>query len=130
MKPTSIENLIVKGPAIDRSQDGKYPVGSLLIGMLDDGCPFAAARFLNIPAGAGPLTRVRAIWDQNQGKLPADVNDSNGNPCQFGEPPSDFTFGLEYRRDFAAPVGSPRQMGLDEWIQVHSSPTGVIDEDS
>jgi hypothetical protein len=130
VRPTSTKRLIKKAGTVDRSREGKYPVGSLLIGMLDDGCPFAAAHFLNTPAGAGPLTRVRAIWDQNQGKLPADVDDSNGNPCQFGQLPSDFTYGLEYRRDFAAPVGSPRQIGIDEWIQLHSSPTGVVDEDS
>ena len=129
VKPTSIDKLIGKGATIDRSQEGKYPAGSLLIGMLDDGCPFAAARFLNTPAGAGPITRVRAIWDQNQDKLPVDVNDSSSHLCQFGQPLSDFTYGLEYRRDFAAPVGSPRQVGIDEWIQLHSTPTGVIDED-
>lgn len=129
VKPTSIEALVKKGGTIDRSREGKYPAGSLLIGMLDDGCPFAAAHFLNPPEGVGPMTRVRAIWDQNQGKPPADVNDSSGNPCQFGQPLSGFTYGLEYRRDFAAPVGAPRQMGIDEWIQLHSTPTGVTDED-
>ena len=129
VKPTSIEALIKKGATIDRSQEGKYPPGSLLIGMLDDGCPFAAAHFLNTPASAGPITRVLAIWDQNQGKPPVDVYDGSGNLCRFGQQPSDFTYGLEFRRDFAAPVGSPRQMGLDEWIQLHSTPTGIIDED-
>jgi hypothetical protein len=129
VKPALRETLFKKAETIDRSQEGKHPPGSLLIGMLDDGCPFAAARFLTNPASAGgPITRVLAIWDQNQGKPPADIDDSSGKPCQFGQLPSDFTYGLEYRRDFAAPVGSPRQIGIDEWIQLHSTPTGVIDE--
>jgi hypothetical protein len=129
VKPTSIEAQIMKGATIDRSQQGKYPPRPLLIGMLDDGCPFAAAQFLNTSGNAGPLTRVLAIWDQNQGKPPVDVYDKSSNLCQFGRPPPDFTYGLEFRRDFAAPVGSPRQMGLDEWIQLHSTPAGIIDED-
>src|SRR5262249_877377 len=31
---------------IDRSGDGKNPTSELLIGILDDGCPFASAQFL------------------------------------------------------------------------------------
>jgi hypothetical protein len=42
-----------------RYDEGSYPPGSLLIGMLDDGCPFAAAQFLNISATGGVSTRVR-----------------------------------------------------------------------
>jgi hypothetical protein len=97
----------------------------LLIGLLDDGCPFAASHFLKPSAGA-VSTRVRAIWDQNQGKPPAQIYDGS-NLCVFGQQPADFTYGLEYVRDSVPPSG-PRQLGLDEWIKFHST-TGSIDED-
>ena len=99
----------------------------LLLGVLDDGCPFAAAQFLrsNSPAS----TRVRAIWDQDHDKHPIAVNDSGGNPCLFGKQPADFNYGLEFRRE-SDPPGPQRQMGLDEWIGLHLTPTGSIDEDS
>jgi hypothetical protein len=104
--------------------------GSLLLGVIDDGCPFAAAQFLRSPPGAAAMTRVLAVWDQNQGRQPVDVDDSAGNPCQFGQPLPDFTYGLEYRRDSVTPGGAAtRQMGLDEWAQLHSTPAGSIDED-
>ena len=38
----------------------------LLIGMMDDGCPFAAAQFLRGVPNGPVSTRVRAIWDQNR----------------------------------------------------------------
>ena len=111
----------------DRSQQHDEAPASLLIGMLDDGCPFAAAHFLKTLANAAPSTRVRAIWDQNQGRQPVNVPDSAGI---FGQPLSDFNYGLEFRRASAAPVGAqPRQIGLDEWMGLHLTPTGTIDED-
>jgi hypothetical protein len=114
-----------KGEALlERWKLAKEPP-QLLIGLLDDGCPFAAAHFLKTSAGA-VSTRVRAIWDQNQGKLPAQIYDA-GNLCVFGQKPTDFTYGLEYVRDSVPPSG-PRQLGLDEWIKFHST-TGSIDED-
>lgn len=109
---------------------GRESPGSVLIGVLDDGCPFAAAHFLRIAAGIAS-TRVRGIWDQNQGKPRIKVDDRNGKPCFFGQTPFDFKYGLEFFRDSEAPVPAPsrRQMGLDEWMQLHSTPTGSIDED-
>ena len=53
----------------------------LLIGVLDDGCPFAAAQFLTTLANNTVSTRVRGIWDQNDGKLPVTMSGSR----QFGE---------------------------------------------
>lgn len=98
----------------------------ILIGVLDDGCPFAAAQFLS----SASETRVWAIWDQNQGKEPVPIKDGNGDPCLFGQTLSDFTYGLEFRRDsIPAAGGSPKQMGLNEWIQSHVTATGSIDED-
>jgi hypothetical protein len=98
--------------------------GNRLLGVLDDGCPFAAAQFLR--ANASASTRVCAIWDQNQGKQPVKVKDSNGNPCLFGQTLSDFNYGLEYQRDSEAPR---KLLGLDEWMRLHWTPTGSIDED-
>ena len=94
----------------DRAQPG-----STLIGVLDDGCPFAAAQFLRSPAS----TRVRGIWDQNDRlRVPVGAD-------LFGEYPTDFTYGLEFRRDYAA---IPSLIGLDNWIALHSI-AGTIDED-
>jgi hypothetical protein len=106
-----------------RWEEGKDPPGSLLIGMLDDGCPFAAAQFLKSAAS----TRVRGIWDQNE-RDPIQVTDGSGNARDLGEWPTDFTYGLEFRRDFSPVLLPSSQMGLDEWIGLHSS-TGGIDED-
>ena len=73
--------------------------------MLDDGCPFAAAHFLDTTGTV--RTRVRGIWDQNQGKQPVTINGR-----KFGKRPRDFGYGLEYRRDFA-PLLAPGKIGLD-----------------
>ena len=65
----------------------------VLIGVLDDGCPFAAAQFL---AAGGDETRVWAIWDQNPDKRPVECKDASGNDCLFGHKPKDFKYGLEF----------------------------------
>jgi hypothetical protein len=96
--------------------------GSVLIGVLDDGCPFAAAQFLKPPAS----TRVRGIWDQTSGKMPISVTDSSSTSRELGQVPTDFKYGLEFRRDFSGPPSM--EMGLDEWIAWHSN-AGTIDED-
>jgi len=92
---------------------------SLLIGMLDDGCPFAAAQFLRNKQNGSTSTRVRAIWDQNQGRPPVRID----NNTVFGKQPTDFKYGLEFRRH-SEPVGGtlPRHMGLDEWTRRHGTP--------
>jgi hypothetical protein len=121
--PSSPTERIKKVLLVDRYDEGEDPPGSLLIGMLDDGCPFTAAHFLNVLSAGGVSTRVRGIWDQNQDKHPATINGRD-----FGMPLGDFRFGLEYRRDFASPV-PPGQIGIDEWIGMHSTPQSSIDED-
>jgi hypothetical protein len=128
LKPLSAA--LMRRRLVNRWLKGQESPGSVLIGVLDDGCPFAAAHFLRFPAGVAS-TRVRGIWDQNQGKPRIKVDDLNGKPCFFGQTPFDFNYGLEFFRDSEAPVPAPlrRQMGLDEWIQLHSTPTGSIDED-
>jgi len=101
--------------------------GSLLIGQLDDGCPFAAAQFLrNLNP---PSTRVLAIWDQDQNRLAAGITDASGNQRVFGDIPPDTGYGLEYRRAFVP--SAPPLIGLDEWMQLHLTRTaGSVDEDS
>jgi hypothetical protein len=106
---------------VERWKDHLSP-GRLLIGILDDGCPFAAAHFLKFPAGSAPSTRVRAIWDQNAGKQPVPRGGS-----LFGRTLSDFTYGLEFLRQSTG--GATPQIGLDDWIGSHLTPTGSIDED-
>ena len=105
-------------PLRDRWNEGKDRAqpGSTLIGVLDDGCPFAAAHFLRSPTS----TRVRGIWDQNpRNPIPVGAR-------QFGEELTDFNYGLEFRRDFASTPPPP--IGLDDWIALHSI-AGTIDED-
>src|SRR5215475_3165590 len=111
------------GPFARRKLDARYdkqPPIKFLIGIMDDGCPFAAAQFLR-PAAHGWTTRVRGIWDQNSGKEPIPVNGSF-----FGKQLlSDFLYGLEYRRN---PPES-NQIGLDTWRGLHATPAGSTDED-
>ncbi|MXQ14640.1 hypothetical protein [Microvirga makkahensis] len=123
---TSASGALRRLPA-GRWRKGRKSPGSLLIGVLDDGCPFAAAHFLRAKAS----TRVRGIWDQNQGKKPIRINDRNGEECLFGQRLLDFNYGLEFYRDSEGAVPAPlrRRIGLDEWIQLHATPTGGIDED-
>lgn len=129
LKPTPVVG------AVERTRksraNGDDPVGSVLLGVIDDGCPFAAAQFLKSTSGVGVKTRVRAIWDQNFGRQPIDVNDKNGQACKFGEFLTDFAYGLEFRRASDPPgAASARQMGLSEWIELHMTPQGTPDEDS
>ena len=100
----------------------------VLIGVLDDGCPFAANRFLAATRDAE--TRVRAIWGQNPRHKPIEVRDRYGVDCLFGQKPTDFQYGCEFRRrSEPASKGSKKQMGLNEWIELHRTSAGSIDED-
>jgi hypothetical protein len=100
----------------DRWSEAEEKMGELLIGVLDDGCPFAAAYLL---AASG--TRVRGIWDQNLTKRPVVTGAG-----VFGEIPNDFLYGVEFLNDLAAPT---TQIGLNQWIELHRTATGSIDED-
>lgn len=113
---------------VHRWQEGKYRAGKLLIGMMDDGCPFAAAQFLTRRSPSDPLTtRVRGIWDQDEHKQPVSVAVGANTSRSFGHMPLDFEYGVEFSRDFKPPLGP--EIGLDEWIDRHLMPTGSIDED-
>jgi hypothetical protein len=109
--------------------DDNEPAAQIVIGVIDDGCPFAAAQFLKDAAGV-VSTRVRGIWDQDRRMQPVEVTDSNNLPCVFGKLLSDFNYGLEFWRSSDAPgTSSPRQIGLREWIALHSTPASSVDED-
>ena len=115
------------GSLADRSPTGILGVPQkVLIGVLDDGCPFAAAQFL---AAAGKGTRVFAIWDQNPDREPVKFKDSSGRDCVFGRKPVDFQYGLEFRRYPDKIAGSVKQISLDGWIEQYRTPSGSIDED-
>lgn len=116
VKPSIEQDLRTKREIAARFKEG--PDKDLLIGVLDDGCPFAAAQFLT----ASTSTRVRGIWDQTRDKQPG----KDGNRS-FGEQPEDFGYGLEYLRDL--PVSATGPIGINEWINLHSTPSNGIDED-
>lgn len=118
VKPSTPEAFRRKENITPRFEGAK----ELLIGMLDDGCPFAAAQFLTSANGT-VSTRVRGIWDQDRKRHPVTVG---GRP--FGQHLADFGYGLEYRRDLPAST-APAPIDLDEWIHLHSTPPDVIDED-
>jgi hypothetical protein len=108
----------------DRSAS-RHPPTKLLIGVIDDGCPFAAAHFVKFISNAPAGTRVRGIWDQNSDREPIQVD----NASVFGEHLIDFNYGLEFRRDSRPAEGGQRTIGLNEWIRRHSSNAGPVDED-
>lgn len=94
-----------------------------LIGILDDGCPFAHDRLLS----PGLKTRVLAIWDQERGRDPIPL----GGSKVFGRRPVDFDYGLEFWRSGSTGVMQPpaQEIGMDDWIAVHTTPAGSVDED-
>jgi hypothetical protein len=113
-----------KAPLRNR-KPSHYPPTDVLIGVIDDGCPFAAAHFAKFVLSAAAGTRVRGIWDQNRGRFPISV-DSN---TQFGEFLTDFNYGLEFLRDSEPPTPGTRTIGLNDWIGLHSTTAGSVDED-
>jgi hypothetical protein len=118
VKPTSVEEFLKEKHVIPRFEGA----GELLIGILDDGCPFAAAQFLT-GATSGKHTRVRGIWDQNNGKKPTQLN---GGSLDFGRELLDFGFGVEYLRNLPSP--SPGLIGLDDWLNKYTTTSHVTDE--
>jgi hypothetical protein len=91
-----------------------------VLAVIDDGCAFAHERFRVAPQD--PRSRVFAIWDQDPGG-PASFA---GMPGVFGQPPSDFLYGIEYRR-----ASAPGQIGIDDWIAAHRvAPDGRVDEEA
>ena len=107
-----------------RWNEGKTKPGRILIGVLDDGCPFAATQFLKNPSPVS--TRVRAIWDQND-REPVTLG-SGRKRFEFGQKVPDFGYGLEFRRDYKDARGA-KLLGIDDWMRLHLTPAGSIDED-
>ncbi len=104
-----------------RDTDRPYTEGKVLLGVIDDGCPFANWRFRN-----GQGTRVLAIWDQNQ-RNPVTIASPTG-PQSFGRVPSDFSSaGLEFWRESVV-LGGMLTLGLDAWIARHTH-HGQVNED-
>jgi hypothetical protein len=118
--------------------------GALLIGVIDDGCPFANQRFLDSKGS----TRVLALWDQDvpdEHDHAVRYEHQDGTTYVFGRPVCDFGYGLEYwRKDPDDPKASdiptlrkqhqptfakPPFIGLDAWMQLHRTAYGSIDED-
>lgn len=121
MSPTKADKETPRNIVQRWSEDG-LSSAKLLIGVLDDGCPFAAAQFLRTLNPAS--TRVRAIWDQDEGRQPIKI-EQQGKDRFFGRTLQDFNFGLEYLRD-----STEQQIGLDEWIRRYAiPPTNSIAED-
>jgi hypothetical protein len=114
------------GPLVDRSKRSIQSPGQLLIGVIDDGCAFAARQFM-----AATGTRVLALWDQDPNRKVVQLADNTNTLCDFGERLPDFKYGLEYMRDSeqVPPPFMRRHLGLNEWIGLHQTPTGSIDED-
>jgi hypothetical protein len=117
---------IIAAP-FDRVRQPQEIAGNkVLIGVLDDGCPFAAERFLLISSAVE--TRLWALWDQDT-QSGIQFTDSQGAECVFGQRPKDFLYGCEFlRRSTQAKNGAPKQLGLNEWIELHTM-SGLIDED-
>src|SRR5262245_44473033 len=88
VKPTARER-INRADLLDRRASA-HPT-DLLIGVIDDGCPFAAAQFVKFISGAAAGTRVRAIWDQNPDREPIVYGNT-----EFGQLLLDFNYGLEF----------------------------------
>ena len=93
----------------------KLPQSSrTLIGIIDDGCPFARRDLLKVNAtrdNKGNDTRVIGIWDQ-------DLNPAFAATAQAGAPEG-WQFG-----------GQVVQAQLNDLIKAHSNPAGVIDEEA
>lgn len=135
VKPTIVLRLAEKKREPDErwNLDGEQPA-EILIGVIDDGCPFAAAQFTGRP-GAPTSTRVRAIWDQNQWNHQTDWDyqqqerlpiDLAGNQT-FGRLLTDFNYGVEFWRTTET-TSLDTKIGLDDWIGLHTK-DGFVDED-
>jgi hypothetical protein len=128
LMPAELHRGLTVNPPDKRYELDGEPDAEVLIGVIDDGCPFAAAQFLS-STGATAKTRVRAIWDQNQPRDPVHITDHNGQQHAFGQVLNDFNYGLEFwRRTYISTSGSS-QLGLNDWIRLHLTEDGGIDED-
>jgi hypothetical protein len=114
-----------KSSAVQVAYDRHRPKSSAktIIGILDDGCAFAHHRLLSRNLKS---SRVLAIWDQEPGRTRTALPTTPQRV--FGRTPLDFKHGLEFWR--VVPGLSPTQeIGIDEWIGMHLTPAGSVDED-
>lgn len=95
----------------------------LLMGIIDDGCPFANSSLQHRNGTTG--TRVLALWDQNDRARVTDA--ASGDP--FGRGLPDLQYGLEFWRDSVpANASAPRLLGMNDWVGLHTSAAGVQEE--
>ena len=89
------------------------PRGTVLIGVIDNGCPFAHASLVNWDAaGSKPSTRIAALWDMRHNGLKSNA--------LLSPPPASLYFGREFRRDVAK--------GLDSLLMTFTVAPRTIDE--
>lgn len=89
------------------------PRGTVLIGVIDNGCPFAHASLVNWDAaGSKPSTRIAALWDMRHNGLKSNA--------LLSPPPASLHFGREFRRDVAK--------GLDSLLMAFIVAPHTIDE--
>jgi hypothetical protein len=117
-------------------------VGDQLLGIIDDGCPFAHSSFLVPhprpvpPPTLAPTTRFASLWDQNPIR-PAFAPTSG--PPRYGAAPWPFVNGWEIRRGSSTildltsttPGATINTKGLNDWLALfYASATGTIDEEA
>lgn len=116
-----IQPTALKPTVIDKERP-KSRAGTV-IAIIDDGCAFAHAglRF----GLSNTNSRVFAIWNQNL--LAPAPHPAIAAGRKFGKKLVDFAYGLEYTR---TPLDPGVEIGIDEWIALHKTPTDGIDEEA
>lgn len=100
--------------------------GKQLLGIIDDGCPFAHRSFLT-SSGGQLSSRFAVLWDQNQ--IAAAFSSSAAEKTTYGSSPWVFINGWEIRRRY--PPKPAADGGLDHWLtRFRDSATGSLDEDA
>lgn len=95
---------------VKRKRAPLQPRGTVLIGVIDNGCPFAHASLLNWDAAGKPSTRIAALWDMRH----------SGLQWSAQSPPPPLGYGREFRRAGAK--------GLDALLDEFTAAPGTIDE--
>lgn len=97
---------------------------SLLLAVIDDGCPFARADLQHRAGLVG--SRLLAVWDQND-RPPVQ---GPAGAYQFGRGLPDLQYGVEFWRETVPAPGpaTPPLLGLNDWVGLHRSGAGVHEE--
>lgn len=118
------DNVIRMLDHVQYDEDRPRSAANTIIGIIDDGCAFAHGKLRR----AGLSSRVFAIWDQDS-RNPIHVSAAPARV--FGRKPLDFNYGLEFWRSggVATATAPAQEIGIDEWIGMHTTPAGTVDED-